>query len=64
MNYTNAKGVMEKFKVELEEMRKQATDGDTMPAEVFFMFMDILMPAFDGIIEEVVRLKEEANVSK
>ena len=56
---------MTKFKKELEEMKQMAKEGDTMPAGVFFMFMDTLMPAFDGIIEEVTKMKKEKkDVSK
>jgi len=64
MKYKHAVDTMTKFKVELEEMRKLAKSDDTMPAGVFFMFMDVLVPAFDGIIEEIDRLKGEKDVSK
>ena len=62
--YENAVDTMKQFKVELGEMKKMAKEGDTMPAEVFFVFMDVLVPAFDGIIEEIDRLKGEEDVSK
>ncbi len=64
MKYKHAVDTMTKFKAELEEMRKLAKPDDTMPAGVFFMFMDVLVPAFDGIMEEIDRLKGEKDVSK
>ena len=63
--YKNAIAIMTKFKGELEVMRKEAKPDDTMPAGVFFMFMDVLIPAFDGIVEEITRVKEgEQDVSE
>jgi len=64
MKYKDSIEIMTKFKKELEEMRQQAKPDDTMPAGVFFMFMDTLMPAFDGVIEEITKLKGGKNVSK
>ena len=64
MKYGEAKKVMEKFKIELKDMRKQAKPGDTMPAEVFFLFMDTLMPAFNAIMEETDKVRGEKDGSK
>ena len=61
MEFPQAVQVMEQFKSELEEMRNEAKPGDSMPAEVFFAFMDILVPAMESIIEEAIKLKGETN---
>ena len=63
MKYEHAQDVMKKFQAELIEMKKEAQPGDTMPAEVFFMFMDTLIPAFEAIIEEIEK-KVDVDVSK
>ena len=61
LEYNNAVKVMDQFKTELEEMRSNAKEDDTLPAPVFFMFMDTLIPAFDGIIAEVQKIKGELD---
>lgn len=42
----------EAFKGEVENMKKEAQPGDTIPAEVFFNFMDILTNVFDRLVQE------------
>ena len=64
MKYEEAASTIKKFKSELEVMKKQAQPGDTLPAEVFFMFMDTLVPAFDGLVKEIITLREKEDVSK
>ncbi len=54
MEYDKAVDTMTKFKKELEQMKGLAQPGDTMPAEVFFTLMNVLIPAFDAIIKETV----------
>ena len=64
MEYEQAREVMTKFKAELKDMRKKAQPGDSMPAEVFFLFMDTLLPSFDAIMEETDRVRGEKDGSK
>ena len=64
MKYDEAQLVFEKFKGELKEMKGKTKPGDTIPAEVFFMFMDVLIPSFEGIIEEITKLKGEGSECK
>lgn len=59
MNVQEAADVVQQFKDQLEMMRHKAKPGDTIPAEVFFNFMDILVPSFDVLITEVTKNKEQ-----
>ena len=56
MDYLDAVQKMEVFKNEIAEMKKLADKDDVMPASVFFMLMDNLIPAFDSIIQKNVEL--------
>jgi len=56
MKYIDAVEKMKVFKDEIEQMKKLAGPDDTMPAHVFFMLMDNLIPAFDSIIEKNAEL--------
>jgi len=53
--------VVDQFKAEIEEMRKLAQPGDTMPAEVFFTFMDVITDLLDGLTSELDKCKEKQN---
>ena len=64
MNIDTAAATVKQFKQELAAMKVLFKDGDQMPGEVFFKFMDVLVPAFDALITEVEKCKKEKDVSK
>jgi len=61
---TNAEKVMIQFKQELKNMRGAAKDDDVMPANVFFAFMDVIVPVIDDVIENNKQLKEKLDECK
>ena len=56
-----ADAIIVKFKAEVEDMRKKAKADDTMPANVFFMFMDILIPAMETLAEVNKELRDGSS---
>ena len=50
--------MVELFKQQLKDMRKEARPGDEIPADVFFAFMDTMIAAIDAVVEENKNLKE------
>ena len=61
MNVEQAEQIVGQFKTELAAMKKEAKPGDTMPAEVFFAFMDVLVPVLEEMSKQ---LKEDADERK